>query len=173
MKYCELTVCYERCRACNRDKRWIGRSAENYKAHFIYAKELGTDQSIGTGAVKEVISEEYDRLIISGYLSPSVILAIIYCRSHRIPHIIESDGRFNSAGPFIKRWVKNIFFAAPGCHLLRVMSMRAIFKGWAFQKMKFSSILFRLYPVIVLWPNQLLITNVRNYGRIWELEKAG
>ena len=105
-KYCELTVCYERRRACDRDERWNGRSAENYKAHFIDAKELGTDQSIGTRVVKEVIREEYDRLIISGYSSPSVMLAIIYCRSHRIPYIIESDGGFNSVDTFIKRWVK-------------------------------------------------------------------
>lgn len=55
---CKLTVCYERRRACNRDKRWTSRSAENYKAHFIYAKKFGTDQSIGNEAVKEVIREE-------------------------------------------------------------------------------------------------------------------
>jgi len=45
-------------------------------------------------------------LIISGYSSPSVMPAIIYCRSHRIPYIIESDGGFNNADTFIKRWVK-------------------------------------------------------------------
>ena len=45
-------------------------------------------------------------MIISGYSSPSVMPAIIYCRSHRIPYIIESDGGLNNADTFIKRWVK-------------------------------------------------------------------
>ena len=105
-KMCELTVCYERHTATDRDERWKGVSPENFKEIFARVKPIGTDQSIGLGIVNVIKKEKFDRIIIAGYASPSVMLAIFYCKFKKIPYCIESDGAFYKEEKGIKRLFK-------------------------------------------------------------------
>ena len=76
-KKIDLTVCYERESSSERDAKWINKSKRTYKELFVSAKNIGVDRSIGFGIIKE-LKNEYDFVIISGWSSPSVILAILY-----------------------------------------------------------------------------------------------
>ena len=90
-KKIDLTVCYERESSSERDAKWINKSKRTYKELFVSVKNIGVDRSIGFGIIKE-LKNEYDFVIISGWSSPSVILAILYCQIHNIPYIMEDDG---------------------------------------------------------------------------------
>lgn len=90
-KKTDLTVCYERKKSSERNEKWINKAGRTYKEVYISAKTLGVDRSIGTGIIKE-LRKKYDYVIISGWSSPSVMLAIIYCQIHNIPYIMEDDG---------------------------------------------------------------------------------
>lgn len=90
-KKIHLTVCYERESSSERDAKWINKSKRTYKELFVSTKNIGVDRSIGFGIVKE-LKNKYDFVIISGWSSPSVILAILYCQIHNIPYIMEDDG---------------------------------------------------------------------------------
>lgn len=90
-KKTDLTVCYERKKSSERDERWINEDKRSYKEIYTSAKTLGVDRSIGLGIVRK-LRKRYDYVIISGWSSPSVIVAIIYCQIHNIPYIMEDDG---------------------------------------------------------------------------------
>lgn len=91
-KKIDLTVCYERKSSKERNKNWVNQSKRNYKERFALGKPIGIDRSIGFGVIKELKKDKYDYIIISGFSSPSIILAIIYCQLRKINYIIEDDG---------------------------------------------------------------------------------
>lgn len=79
-KCCDLTVCYERHNASDRNPEWEGETARSFTEIFAKVKPLGNDKSIGFGIIHTIKTVPYDHLIVSGYASPSVMLAITYCR---------------------------------------------------------------------------------------------
>lgn len=113
-KKIDLTVCYERESSSERDAKWINKSKRTYKEVFAAAKNISVDRSIGLGIVKE-LKNKYDFVIISGWSSPSVMLAIVYCQMHNIPYIMEDDGGLiNPNGEkhkFIKKLLLRKLFA--------------------------------------------------------------
>lgn len=90
-KMVDLTVCYERKSSSERDEKWINQSKRTYTEIYAVAKNIGVDRSVGLGIAKE-LKQKYDYVIITGFSSPSVILAILYCQIHNIPYIMEDDG---------------------------------------------------------------------------------
>lgn len=106
-KKTNLTVCYERKSSSERDAKWINSSKRTYKEIYISAKTLGVDRSIGLGIVRE-LKKKYDYVIISGWSSPSVMLAIIYCQIHNIPYIMEDDGGLISPNGEKHKFVKKL-----------------------------------------------------------------
>ncbi len=105
-KLMELTVVYERASASDRNSRWVGESAQTYNEIFAKLKPIGTDMSIGIDIVRIIKSGDFDNLIISGYASPSVMIAILYCKIKHIPYYIESDGGFCKNENKLKRFFK-------------------------------------------------------------------
>ena len=90
--YCLLTVLYERHSSAERDEAWVNKEKRKFNEIYADLKPLGVDSSIGFDLVNKIKNLAYDRIIMSGYSSPSVILAIIYCRLKNIPYIMEDDG---------------------------------------------------------------------------------
>lgn len=115
-KFCELTVCYERHSATERNKLWKGAEAVNFKEIYAKVKPVGIDRSRGFGVIDIIKSENFDKLIITGYASPSVMLAIAYCRFHKISYCIESDGAFFIKDKFPKNLIKKYLLCGASLH---------------------------------------------------------
>ncbi len=115
-KNCELTVCFERHRATDRDDKWVGCTEINYREVYANVRPLSTDRSIGLGIAKVIKAENFDCLIISGYASPSVMCAITYCIVKNIPYYIESDGGFNRKDKFPKNLLKKFLLNGAKAH---------------------------------------------------------
>ncbi len=115
-KFCELTVCYERKTASDRNSKWGNSIAKNFKEVFADVKPIGTDKSKGNGIVKVIENGSFDHLIISNYSSPSIIKAIFYCQRKKTPYIIESDGGFYKKDNFLKRCLKKLLFLKATTH---------------------------------------------------------
>lgn len=105
-KYYDLTVGYERKRASDRDKRWVGDVALNFKEEYLKLQQYRSSSSKGDAIVKYIKNNKFDIIIFSGYSSPSVIRAILYCQRHKIRYFVEYDGGFNKPEPFYKRLIK-------------------------------------------------------------------
>lgn len=117
-KLCELTALYERRSASDRNEKWKGNKAVRFKEKYIDLKPIGADRSIGLRLVKEIKKQCFDHLIISGYASPSVMAAIVYCRLKRIPYYIESDGGFCKKDKFPKSMLKKFLLSGAKGHFV-------------------------------------------------------
>ncbi len=115
-KKCALTVCFERNSASDRDAKWVNSDTQNFREIYADVEPINTDQSKGNGIVKVIKQEQFDHLIIAGYASPSVMRAIVYCRLHKIPYYIESDGAFNKKDRFLKRIIKRYLLCGAKAH---------------------------------------------------------
>ena len=91
-RYCDLTVCYERCRASNRDAKWQGVQNRNFREVYLPLRPLGEEAGFG-GAMRRFIRDNtFDRIILSNYNSPACMAAIAYCQRKKIPYCMEYDG---------------------------------------------------------------------------------
>ena len=116
-RYCDLTVCYERQSSTERDDNWVGDRALRYKEVYLDLTLVGPDRSRG-GALQEYISKySFDILLLTNYISPAVMRAIMYCKWKKIPYWIEYDGGFNKKDSFIKRQLKRFLLCGAQKHL--------------------------------------------------------
>lgn len=117
-KYCDLTVCFERKCASDRNAKWIGDAPQNYEEVYLDLKPVGTSESMGNAIAKYVKNNPSDFVVFSGYSSPSIISAIFYCRRHNIRYFIEYDGGFNKKDPFYKRILKKYLISGASGHFI-------------------------------------------------------
>ena len=116
-QYCDLTVCYERKVAAGRNAGWTGIINRSYKEVFLDCTPIMEDSSIGLGVIKEIRKQNFDVLFLTNYSSPSIFLAVLYCRAKKIPYIIEYDGGFNVPSSFLKKQVKRLLLAGATVHM--------------------------------------------------------
>lgn len=93
-KYCDLTVCFERETASDRDGKWKGNAPENFRAVQLKLKPYKEDRSRGNALVKYIKDNEFDMVILTNYVSPATMSAISWCKRHKKPFYIEYDGGF-------------------------------------------------------------------------------
>ena len=77
-KLADVTVLFERRSAADRDERWTNEGFAYFKGIFLDGKEFGTDSSITRKYCPYLKKKDFDILILSGYSSPTVMMAIHY-----------------------------------------------------------------------------------------------
>lgn len=116
-KSCDLTVLFERRSSSERDDKWRGSEAINYKEIYLDLELVGPDRSRGN-ALKEYVKHHIsDILIFTNYVSPATMTAIIWCRLHNRKYYIEYDGGFYKKDPFFQRVLKKILLKGAIGHL--------------------------------------------------------
>ena len=99
-KHCDLTVMYERRKSANRDSKWAGGEAKNYRVEYLEGKDIGDEYGF-SWRILNLIKRQWDVVVVGCYNSKVQILAMAYMRMHKIPFIINLDGE-----PFIGKGVK-------------------------------------------------------------------
>ncbi len=99
-KYCDLTVCFERQTASDRDGKWKGKAPENFKAVQLDLKPYKEDRSKGNALKNYIKENQFDIVILTNYVSPATMSAISWCKRHKKPYYIEYDGGFNKKDCF-------------------------------------------------------------------------
>lgn len=105
-EHCDLTVCYERHSASDRDAKWVGSQAKAYKEVYLQLKPFRSDASRGSALRRYITTHDFDHLILTNYVSPACMEAIVFCRLKKIPYWIEYDGGFNKTDPALRRMLK-------------------------------------------------------------------
>lgn len=116
-KLCDLTVCYERRSASDRDVKWVGKAAQNYQEVYLDLKPVGPDKSRGSALRNYIAAHHADYLIMTNYVSPACMEAILYCRLKKIPYWVEYDGGFNKKDSFLNRIMKKTLICRAEGHL--------------------------------------------------------
>lgn len=116
---CELTICYERLSASDRNKEWKGKSNKQYEEIYLNCRPILSESSFGWSVIHEICKKRYDRVILTNYASPSIAMAILICKLKKINYILEYDGGFNINGneKKLKRVLKSLLINGAECHL--------------------------------------------------------
>ncbi len=92
-KQCELTVVLEKQNESNRAWEITG-VGENFKAYFLPGITVATEFHFNPSIIRHLKDFQYDVYVISGYASPTEMMAINYLTKHNIPYIFSADGGF-------------------------------------------------------------------------------
>lgn len=95
-KKCELTVVFESFNESNR--LWDVQMGTNFKSVFLKGISVATQFHINPGIVHHIKKFKYDVIVISGYSSPTDMMAIDYLLRNDIPFIFSADGGFKKTG---------------------------------------------------------------------------
>lgn len=88
----DLTVLYERSTAATRNEKWKDEtSARCFREVFLPAVKIGDEASLSL-KVLSFLNRKYDVIILGGYSSPTMMLAITYMHLRRIKFGITCDG---------------------------------------------------------------------------------
>ena len=91
--------------ATHRDAAWF--EAGNGGFRGIQLKQtLAVGRKCLCLNVVKYLKKDYDAIVISGYSSPTAVLAMLYLRLRRIPFYMEVDGGLIRQDSRIKHWVK-------------------------------------------------------------------
>lgn len=91
---CELTVCFERDSAKNRENSWLSNGAKTFKKIILSGFKIGDDQALCLGVIEIIKNGHFDVVILGVYSSPTSIVAIEYLRHKNIPCVFSFDGAF-------------------------------------------------------------------------------
>ena len=115
-KYCDLTVCFERETASDRDGKWKGKAPENFKAVQLKLKPYKEDRSHGNALAKYIKDNEFDVVILTNYVSPATMSAISWCKRHKKTFYIEYDGGFYKKDRFPISLLKKYLLCSASGH---------------------------------------------------------
>lgn len=87
-----LTVIYERASASDRQKAWKSNERRKYHEIFLRGWNIGAESSIAPEILRYLKKGIFDHIVIAGYSSPTMMVAITLCRLRKIPYWLSSDG---------------------------------------------------------------------------------
>lgn len=103
----ELTVMYERKRARNRNEKWGQlESSDKYTVIYMPSLKIGEESSFSLFPIQYLAKNSFDVVIVGGYSSPTVMLAIMYMRLKKIKFAIACDGILPTVDNRAKKWLK-------------------------------------------------------------------
>ena len=113
-KSVDLTVLYQMKASSERDDKWIAEKSGSYKTVYMKGKQTRVDSSFCPSVIKYLSNKKYDQIVLCGINSPTIILAISWCKLFNIKYYIEIDGGFAKYGKGFKEKLKH--FLVSGAH---------------------------------------------------------
>lgn len=110
-QFFELTVIYERKIASNRDSRWKNEDKRYFKEIYLNGKNIGVEASLSIEIIK-YLKKKYDVILLNGYSSPTLILAIAYMRLKKMKFGIICDGILPTIDSKIKKKLKSFLISS-------------------------------------------------------------
>lgn len=110
-KNCDLTVVFEGRTATDRDDKWKSDNFKNFKHIFLNGFRINNDKFICLNVLK-ILKTDYDYIILGGYSTPTLMLAIQYLKLKRMPFYLEVDGGLISKDSKIKYKIKKHFISS-------------------------------------------------------------
>ena len=108
-KLCDLTVYFEKQSSDERNDSWKEYRFENFRGVFLKGKSISTDTAICPEITKRLKRENFDKIIIGNFSSPTGMMAIRYLRRRKIQYYLEADGGTAKNGKGLKEKLKKHF----------------------------------------------------------------
>ena len=102
----DVTAVFERASSGERDKSWKDLNVKYFKCIILKGIKWATDSALSFGTFKYIKKHKKDYIIIGDPSTPTGILSIFYCKLHKIPFILQSEGGFAGSGKGVKEKFK-------------------------------------------------------------------
>ena len=84
--------------------------------HFLKSISFSAESGLSFQILRH-LRGDYDRIIIANPTTPTGILALLYCKMLRIPHILQSEGGFRGTGRGLKEKFKKFLMGSARLYL--------------------------------------------------------
>lgn len=113
-KFCDLTVLFtEKVKEQkHRSQNWFKHQSYSNFKYVQLVKKIGVKNKKIFLDVLKYLNKNYDKIIISGYSSPTTMLAIEYLKLKKIPFYIEVDGGLIKQDNWLKHKIKKYFISS-------------------------------------------------------------
>ena len=108
-KFSNLTVLFEKSTSDERDSSWKDYNFKNFEGIVLSGRKITVDSAFCLDVVNYLKRKKYDYIVVTDFLLPTGMLAIIYMRLKGIKYWLESDGGFSKNGKGIKEKIKKFF----------------------------------------------------------------
>lgn len=168
-KYCEVTALFELMTADDREKSWYGHSS-GWLFHGInlHAIRTDADQGLSFRVIRYLGNAQFDRIIIANPSTPTGITALLYCRHHHVPFILQSEGGFRGNGKSIKEHLKKYLMENADLYLTGMGGEDDYFLAYGASKDR-----LRPYPFTSLHQDWILKAPVNQQQRDYLRRKLG
>lgn len=105
-KLINVVAVFERGSSGERDKSWKDLNVKNFECNILQGIKWATDSALSFGSFKYIRKYRQDYIIIGNPSTPTGVLSILYCKLHKIPYILQSEGGFAGTGKGLKEKFK-------------------------------------------------------------------
>lgn len=167
-KWCDLTVLFEKTTSDERDVSWRKYQFVHFKGVVMDGKSIDTDSALCVSVVKYLKPGEYDHIIVSNFLSPTGMLAILWMRLKRMEYWLESDGGFAKDGKGLKEQLKKCFISGAKGYFSTAKEHDRYYMQYGAKKERLHR-----YPFTSLWQRDVCAAPVTVEERCALKEKYG
>ena len=148
-KLCDLTVCFEGESATNRNSQWKNDGERNYKEICLNGIRTASDKFFSLKVLK-ILNQKWDHIILGGYATPTLMLAILYLKARKKPFILEADGGRISSESQYKYKFKKFFISSASAWMSTGKTTTDYFIHYGAKKESCF-----VYPFTSLWQKDL------------------
>lgn len=125
-----VTAVFEREHSSERDKSWKDFNAQNFSCQILKGISVGKDKAISLGVLGYIHRFRKEHIIIGNPLTPTGMIALLYCRLFRIPFILQSEGGFRGSGKGLKEKFKKFLMTKARLYLSGMRGESEYFLGY-------------------------------------------
>lgn len=105
-KLAEVTAVFEMGSATDRDNSWKTLNVKNFSCIILNGIKFSAETALSLQVKKHIKKFRKEKIIIGNPTTPTGIIAILYCKKHKIPYILQSEGGFQGSGKGVKEKFK-------------------------------------------------------------------
>lgn len=109
-QYCDLTVAYEKRKASDRNNEWKNKNNRLYREIFLNGISIKEDSAICPG-IFGLLMRKWDIIVISGYATPTGIMANLFLKAISRKFWISADGGMISKDNGFKHKIKKLLIS--------------------------------------------------------------
>ncbi len=116
-KLANVVAVFERGASSERNENWKNIRVENFECIILNGIKIGVDMSYAPKVKSYIKRHRSSKIVIGNPLTPTGICAISYCKRHRIPYILQSEGGIPKNGKGFKEKLKKRILSGASLYL--------------------------------------------------------
>lgn len=150
-KLADVTAVFEKASFAHRDRSWQKVNNTNFELIILEGLNIGKTYVLSLSAVNYIKKNKGAIIIIANPLTPTGIYCISYCKRHKIPYVLQSEGGIPKEVKSIKEYIKRHVLSGADLYLSGMKPERDYFLAYGADIEKIVQ-----YPFSSLYKNDLI-----------------